>query len=44
MQEFELTLELKTRTMRKINKIEPGTARKSGSVLESEPELVGIWT
>ena len=38
MQEFELTLKLKTRTMRKINKTGPGTARKSESVLEPEPE------
>ena len=38
MQEFELTLKLKTRTMRKINKTGPGTARRPQSVLEPEPE------
>ena len=37
MQEFELTLKLKTRTMKKINKTGLGTARKSESVLEPEP-------
>ena len=39
MQEFELTLKLKTRTMRKIDKTVPRTARKSESVLEPKPEL-----
>ena len=48
MQEFELTLKLKTITMKKINKTGPGTARKSESVLEPEPEppdnLNQFWT
>ena len=39
MDDFELTLKLKTITMRKINKTGPGTARKSKSVIEPEPEL-----
>ena len=38
MQELQLTLKLKNRTMRKIYKTGPGTARKSESVLEPEPE------
>ena len=38
MQEFELTLKLKNRTMRKILKTGPGTARKSKSVVEPESE------
>ena len=45
MHEFELTLKLETRTMRKINKTRPGTARKSKSVLEPEPpdNLSQFW-
>ena len=39
MQEFELTLKLNARTMKKIFKTGPGTANKSESVLEPEPEL-----
>ena len=38
MHKFELTLKLKIKTMRKINKTGPGTARKSKSVLEPERE------
>ena len=38
MQESELTLKLQTTSMRKIYKTGPGTARKSESVLEPEPE------
>ena len=39
MQEFQVTLKLNTGTMKKINKTEPGTARKYESVLELEPKL-----
>ena len=38
MQEFELKLKLKIRTMRKIYKTGLGTARKSELILELEPE------
>ena len=37
MQEYELTLKLKTGTMRKNNKTWPGTTKKSESVLDQEP-------
>ena len=42
---IELTLYLKTKTMTKIHKIRPGTARKSESVLQPEPpdNLSQFW-